>query len=94
MIKECPFCGGEAKTDNEYWNGRINYWVMCEKCGKASDCYDTPEKALSVWNTRPREEELLDMLKRMEACYLSLGDAEIITWEAGKLIKKYEAENE
>lgn len=57
-LKECPFCGGEAKV--EYFkginNGRIvAAEVMCTKCRASSGTYRTKEESIEAWNRRVEE---------------------------------------
>ena len=44
-LKPCPFCGGEAKSNNSM---RGSYYVYCITCNAASD--DT--NGVDKWNTR------------------------------------------
>ena len=52
-IKECPCCGGKARTSiaGEI-DGAIYKAVVCTKCGIRTDGYRNIEKAIEIWNTR------------------------------------------
>lgn len=91
MINNCPFCGSEdvRLVGSSRW-----CWVRCNYCKIESPSYYGKKRAIKAWNTRPRENELLAMIKRLTACYLTINDAESGRTEALKLIKKYEVENE
>lgn len=49
-LRECPFCGGEAKLRNRGMNTQ-NY-VFCENCGTVSKITETEADAIEAWNTR------------------------------------------
>jgi hypothetical protein len=50
-LKSCPFCGSDAKIDN---NGNGSYWGKCEndECLCQLGCEDNYEDAVAAWNTR------------------------------------------
>ena len=76
-LKPCPFCGGEARIDNE---GTDFYAIFCDKCGTltsfakdsnfdGSDFY-TKEQVISAWNRRaqqPNEPLTVEELKSMQS---------------------------
>lgn len=51
-LKPCPFCGGEAKRNDDKQN-----WgdIFCTNCGCHILEGDT-EKAIEAWNTRQEEQ--------------------------------------
>jgi len=57
-LKACPFCGSEATpiTIDSFWK------LECNKCAMQSGIFKTKEAAITAWNTRPREVELLRWL--------------------------------
>jgi Lar family restriction alleviation protein len=51
QIEKCPFCGGNADTDN---NMR-SVWVECYTCGGKGPCFngrDATYNAVRAWNQR------------------------------------------
>lgn len=57
QLKPCPFCGGPArlKTDEVWFFGTtFSHDVKCGLCGCSVgvNYTDTPEQAVSRWNTR------------------------------------------
>ena len=51
-LKNCPFCGGEAKLDNY-----MKWWVVCKKCRITSRFFESEEYAIEAWNRRVGETE-------------------------------------
>ena len=45
----CPFCGGEAATEEEFTSFNV---VRCLACGVVTDTYDTIAEAIAAWNCR------------------------------------------
>lgn len=45
----CPFCGGEAATEEEFTSFNV---VRCLACGVVTDTYDTIAEAIAAWNRR------------------------------------------
>ena len=45
----CPFCGGEAATEEEFTSFNV---VRCTACGVVTDTYDTIAEAIAAWNRR------------------------------------------
>ena len=75
-LKRCPFCGGEAKTEEHFkqWDGR--YYevthISCRLCGCSSntisemECKDRKkrkEEAIAAWNARRPVERILERLE-------------------------------
>ncbi len=50
-IKRCPFCGGEAVVEREYYvlSEDELFGVVCEDCG---GWCETPQEAIEAWNKR------------------------------------------
>lgn len=50
VLKQCPFCGGEAETTKwpEGW------FIECkeQRCGGTIGAYKTEQEAIEAWNTR------------------------------------------
>lgn len=67
-IKNCPFCGGEVKLDENDF-----YMFCCDKCGAgitfakeledgtATDC--NKDESVDKWNTRKPIENVVDQLE-------------------------------
>jgi len=59
-IKECPFCGGEAKLkfdDEPCYHGSAGaYYVQCKKCKASIEnwSFKNKESAIAAWNGRAR----------------------------------------
>ena len=67
-LRECPFCGGEAKWRYSKPCG----WIQCKKCGATSvpvaDSYeeaDGKEEAATAWNRRAQPENEPLTLKQL-----------------------------
>lgn len=59
MLKECPFCTGEAKHyshenqhGDDYLSWKIDNWISCEVCGNQTCMHGTREDACRAWNLR------------------------------------------
>lgn len=52
-LKPCPFCGGEAETENRR-NRYTDWWeVKCTDCNASiNERYDWEFQAVEAWNTR------------------------------------------
>ena len=68
-LKACPFCGGNATLQREYFELSEDelFYVRCEDCGGYSE---TPEEAIKAWNQRVLQPDLL------EACVYALNASE------------------
>lgn len=62
-LRECPFCGGEAKLRNRGMN-TPNY-VFCENCGAVSKITETEADAIKAWNKRSYIDEIVEQLERL-----------------------------
>lgn len=52
-LRECPFCGGEARIERTDCIGSINYhYGYCIQCGARTDEYATKKDAIEAWNKR------------------------------------------
>ena len=55
-LKPCPFCGGEAVLDDDFfYTDEPAYIISCNKCYSSSDVYDTEHEAIEAWNRRAGE---------------------------------------
>ena len=80
-LKRCPFCGGEAKCIEFYGL----YHVICCNCHIAGKDCPRRESAVSAWNTRPIEDELVEKIGKLKAKKKRLREAlEVILDEAQK----------
>lgn len=59
ILKDCPFCGGEAKLEHSTFDGS---YVICTKCFIRTQNYKyvpdhaSDDDAISAWNKRDEEE--------------------------------------
>lgn len=54
-LKECPFCGSNDLTINEYENTNLKYYVHCQVCLASGGRDLTEQQAIKAWNTRYNE---------------------------------------
>ena len=57
----CPFCGSDKmvmkKKNDDSGDYNYTYWkVKCDYCGASGPWEDSPDKALTKWNTRKGKE--------------------------------------
>jgi hypothetical protein len=78
-----------------------NFKVKCNNCETSSGLYNTEQEAIDAWNSRPREEELLTMLKHSQKAIENLLNAlqqdasyDTDVMKIMETLKKYEGENE
>jgi len=66
-LKPCPFCGGEARIENQY----VHKWVVgCESFGcicmwlwSYTPLFSSREEAVKAWNTRANDANEVDGAK-------------------------------
>ena len=63
-LKKCPICRGEAIVRTM---GSDNAWIVdCSKCKILLDeIYNTEAEAITAWNKRPAEDDLLEALEKI-----------------------------
>ena len=69
-LKRCPFCGGKAKLTD--LTQATESWVECTECGARTRFFSNSEEdAVSAWNTRHVEGELLKKYENalFEICF-------------------------
>lgn len=54
-LKRCPHCRGRAVQQEEFYDGRLWYSVMCITCFCGTASFSSKEKAIQVWNRRVYE---------------------------------------
>ena len=64
-LKNCPFCGGEARTRPQSEYGGIFYAAWCKKCASRTDGWKTPEAATAAWNHRADEPRWIPCSERL-----------------------------
>ena len=67
-LKSCPFCGGEAVTENRH-NRWTDWWkVKCMGCNASlNERYEYEFEAVAAWNTRkPMEAVVAELMKLRE----------------------------
>lgn len=52
MIKECPFCGGEAEIYDGEFKGERVFNVSCSECCATTPYCETKKIAVEIWNER------------------------------------------
>ena len=83
---------------------KIRHYVNCPDCGESSQSRLSKDDAIAIWNTRPREEELLEIIKLVRRVVeLGNSDEAALEWmqantelcsKADDILKKYEVKNE
>lgn len=57
-LKPCPFCGGEARVDDDLCHSDMSktfYSVICKKCGaRTTNNFTLKEDAIEQWNRRAK----------------------------------------
>lgn len=63
-LKPCPFCGGEAETENRH-NRYTDWWeVKCTDCNASlNERYEYEFEAVDAWNTRKPMEAVVAELE-------------------------------
>ena len=66
-LKLCPFCGGEAVTENRH-NRYTDWWeVKCTDCNASlNERYEYEFEAVAAWNTRKPMEAVVAELENFE----------------------------
>lgn len=63
-LRNCPFCGGEAKKRKTY-SGRI--WIECQNlCIEQSCVHKSPKLAITTWNTRASDKRVSKLIETLE----------------------------
>ena len=55
-IKNCPFCGSEAKLKEFAAHFYSTFWIECKNCHNSTQKYTTARTALKHWNRRFNDE--------------------------------------
>lgn len=55
-LKYCPFCGGEARVNEEWGLTTTQYYITCARCYCKTPIYMTLEMAILAWNRRTSQE--------------------------------------
>lgn len=65
-LKPCPFCGGEAVTENHH-NRYTDWWeVKCTDCSTAmNERYEYEFEAVEAWNTRKPMDSILEKIEEV-----------------------------
>lgn len=66
-LKKCPFCGGEAHSQNEFNDNIDSYRIICDSCFCSTDRYWCEEMSVTAWNTRA-ETEAEKKIEQIRAC--------------------------
>ena len=68
-LKPCPFCGGEAVTENHH-NRYTDWWeVKCTDCSTAmNERYEYEFEAVEAWNTRKPMDLIVEQLHNAGGC--------------------------
>lgn len=48
VLEPCPFCGGEAQPRGL----DPHFWASCKDCHSETGISNTPQNAITAWNTR------------------------------------------
>lgn len=53
ILKECPFCGGEAMLQKTHLCSEGGpYWATCKRCGASTMLKSTENEAAAAWDER------------------------------------------
>lgn len=53
MIKDCPFCGSEARLVRSFNSDYAKRGIECNGCHITTSCYyKTDKEAIDIWNNR------------------------------------------
>lgn len=89
-LKPCPFCGGQDIITEK--SGDRLYYCYCTECGAMSSGHLEKEETITDWNTRPAEQELLEVLKELVKPEFHIEEFAEAREKAEQLIEKYEVE--
>ena len=69
-LRKCPFCGGEAETENRH-NRYTDWWeVKCTDCNASlNERYEYEFEAVEAWNTRKPMEAVVAELENKKEKY-------------------------
>lgn len=73
LLKNCPFCGGEARFSTEDGN-----WINCKSCGAETDYFEQREEAVNAWNTRVPMQKIVKRLETLQEEYMYPDDDDYI----------------
>ena len=54
-LRECPFCGGEAKPKEDVlsrYSDKVWHLVECTSCSASTNWHETKQRAVAAWNRR------------------------------------------
>lgn len=75
----CPFCGGKSHMADTG-----NIWCVCDDCGAEGPVDDSPEAAITKWNTRHsasvQSSEVRGEEKRVTGCINQVEEAACLIW--------------
>ena len=66
-LKSCPFCGGESFYIKIMGNYEKPHGIFCSKCDGAITEGRSEKQVVTIWNTRPIEDELRARIAELEA---------------------------
>lgn len=69
-LKRCPFCGGEASlihghASEQVWSHGNYSRVFCVRCQTRQLFHKDDQSAITAWNTRAIETELVEALRAL-----------------------------
>ena len=67
ILKPCPFCGSEAFYIKIMGNYEKPHEIFCSKCDGAITEGRSEKQVVTIWNTRPIEDELRARIAELEA---------------------------
>lgn len=98
-LKPCPFCGGKPNL-RSYSKSR-NWIVFCSKCETETQVYESEQKAVKAWNSRPIEDaqdkeitRLREALAEIEDAITLLNTADVLEHISDKIKQALKGEKE
>ena len=74
-LKNCPFCGGEAKVLSVGSKDHTDWFKSeCKGCEVSTNWYPAKSMLIKQWNTRKPEQVLLEALKDWNKSFKSVID--------------------